>query len=95
MKLREIAERINAHLKRLEADKDWNRAPYTAGRGYSEDLVRLYGARAWASGPWLYVQYVSYQGYAHLRRGEALRYLEWLDAGNKGWHFKAFREAKA
>ena len=87
MKLREIAERIDTHLKRLEADKEWNRAFYGS--------KRLWHPRAFASGAWLIIWYTSYQTWSSLRKADALRYLEWLEGGNNGTHFEAFREVSA
>lgn len=80
----ELAERIHAHLRLMEADPVLN-APRPAG------FLRLspfYQAQAVAVGGRVHVQYVSYQGDSPLRLAEAERYLAWLDAGNKGKHFE-------
>lgn len=80
-KLDEIAARINAHLRRLEADKDWNRAD-NGGRS------RLYLARARRAGRYIQIIYISYQGASNLIREDAERYLQALDSGKKckHWH---------
>ena len=62
--LGQIAERIKEHLKRANEDPD----------------NKLHGARAYASGRWVYVIYVSYQGRSHLTKTDAEAYLRWLDA---------------
>ena len=76
MKLAEIAEIINAHLKRLEADKEYN-VPIAQNR-----IHKLYCACSWAAGAYVGVRYVSFQSGSMLRKAEALAYLAWLDAGN-------------
>jgi hypothetical protein len=77
-KLGEIADRIRAHLKRIEAaqPKDGKATP-----------GRLFMANAWAAGSRVGVVYVSYQGESMLRKADALDYLRWLDAGNEGTHY--------
>lgn len=85
MKLKEIASRINAHLKRIEADPKLN--PYDRPGGCRP----YYMAGAWAAGRWVGVKYVSYQGFRNLSKADAERYLDWLDAGNVGRHYEALR----
>ncbi len=63
MKPNEIALKINTYLKNAERDK----------------TNCLYKARAYASGRWIYIVYVTYQGRSHLSRTEATQYLKWLD----------------
>lgn len=47
-----------------------------------------------ASGRYVYVQYISYQVSTALSKADALVYLEWLDAGNVGRHYKALDGVK-
>lgn len=79
----ELASQIDKHLKRFEADPEIN----VAG-GYGRPY---YAAGAFRAGAYVKVRYVAYQGGANLRRDEAERYLAWLDAGNVGPHYEAFR----
>lgn len=91
---KELATRINAHLKRFEADRKINKQQFyhsmrtkkreSSGRPY-------YYAGASASGRWVSVVYITYQGHTNLTRDEAARYLTWLDAGNVGHHYEALR----
>ena len=85
MKLAEIAARIDAHLKRFEADLKIN----PPAERYGSSLY--YHARAYVGGRWVYVAYVSYHGNLNLSKTDAERYLEWLDAGNIGRHWEALR----
>lgn len=92
LKLKEIAARIDAHLKRLEADKSYNK------RDPKYRVSKLYSAGAGASGSRVFVTYVSYQTHISLTREKAEAYLAWLDAGNKGRHYgieKQMDEEKA
>ena len=97
MKMKEIAERINAHLKRFEADPEINtEITYHSNRTGKQESAghRFYYAGAYYHrGPKVSVTYISYQGHSNLSKDEALRYLEWLDAGNVGRHYEAFEEA--
>lgn len=101
--LKDTAEKICVHLKRIEADPELN--PYFEMRGNkwvrtdnSDNRMkghRFYnGAYASASGPRIFVTYVGYQGQSSITREEAEKYLAWLDAGNVGNHFKALRAMK-
>jgi hypothetical protein len=82
MKLKEIAERITAHLKRFEADETIN-APREQLRG-TRPYYRPYAV---ASGRLVYITYISYQRQSHLTKDEAIAYLEALDAGFVGRQF--------
>ena len=87
-KLNELAVRIDAHLKRFEADPKINapRPTYGETRPY-------YGAGArYIGGAKISVRYVSYQGTSKLTRDEATRYLAKLDADFVGRHQEALRE---
>jgi hypothetical protein len=94
-----IAQKIDAHLRRIECDptlnpgqrldkdrREWVLDP-TGPRPY-------YRARA-AVGKRHRVRviYVSYQAGSYMSIEEAERYLAWLDVGNVGRHFEALREA--
>lgn len=80
----ELAERIDAHLKRFESDPEINID--RSGNG----LMTYYGARAgYGGGPKLSVTYVTYQDRSKLSKAEAEKYLAWLDAGNVGRHYEA------
>ena len=72
MKLKEIASRINAHLKRIAVEhpaRPW------------------YYPQSWQSGRYCMVKYVSYQSSSSLTKDEALAYLAWLDSGGIGKHY--------
>ena len=84
MKCEEIAHRITAHLRRFEKNPVIN-----ADRPDHGNTAPYLHAFASHSGRWVYVQYLSYQGDNALTKQEAMRYLEWLDAGNVGKHWEA------
>jgi hypothetical protein len=83
MKLAEIAQRIDAHLRRFEHDKSINKDISKEGTG----LHLYYDAGAGASGRFVHVTYVRYREPNHLTREQATAYLDWLDAGNIGTHY--------
>lgn len=83
MKLDEIAERIDRHLKRLESDEAIN-VPKPGSR-----LKPYYRAGACRAGSYVHVVYVSFQGGRNLKKSDAEEYLRWLDAGNVGRHYTA------
>ena len=85
VRLKDIAERINAHLKRLEADASWNKKD-------ERGLSKLWNSHACASGNRVFCTYVSYQGDCSLTKSDAMKYLEKLDAGYKGRHYEALRD---
>ena len=86
--MKDIAARIDAHLKRFEKDPKINidRSSEKAG------LWTYYYAGAGAGRGRVYVTYISYQGVTPLKKAEALKYLAWLDAGNVGRHYKALEK---
>lgn len=88
MKVREIAERIRAHLKRFEADPKINVRTHLV----LHPCRKFYQAGAWASGRYVWVTYIAYQASSALTKSEAERYLAWLDAGNVGRHYAMRRE---
>lgn len=86
--LQKLAARIHAHLDRFEKDPACNTV------SPSTNLPRFYDAACSTSGRFVYVRYISYQGTTALSKAEAEAYLAWLDAGNVGRHFEAFRVRK-
>ncbi len=81
--VKELAEQINAHLKRFEADPVIN-----IGSGTMK-LRRFFNAGAYAAGRWVKLWYISYQGHSTLTKQQAADYLVSLDAGYIGTHFRA------
>jgi hypothetical protein len=78
--LTEIARRIDAYLKRFEADPAIN---ILTCRRY---IHPYWKAGAYQTGRYVGIKYVSFQGAFNLTREEAEKYLDWLDAGNIGRH---------
>lgn len=90
MKLSEIAARIDTHLRRFEHDKEINAEIVRENsRGQVSRTYPYYNAVAWPAGRYVGVRYVSYQTAFYLSKADALTYMEWLDGGNVGRHFKA------
>ncbi len=91
--VKELAIRICEHLKRFERDPKINR--YQKGEGTREQreggFHPYYHAGAFASGRFVRVTYITYQGSTALTKAEAERYLEKLDNGFVGRHFEALR----
>lgn len=85
MRLKEIAGRIDAHLKRFEADPVIN----ATRDGTPGGLTPYWHAGAAAYGRHVSIVYVSYQGRRALSRIEAEKYLAWLDSGEIGKYFKS------
>lgn len=81
--VRTIAKQIDAHLRRFEADPVIN--AWIDGK--AGGLRPYYGAGALATGRFVSIFYIRYQGRSTLPRDEAEQYLAWLDAGNVGKHF--------
>jgi hypothetical protein len=92
--LRELADRITAHLERFEADPEIN-APRTRTRRTHDGgetvvtLPRFVKPYASASRGCVYVSYISFQGEDKLSGDEAAAYLAALDAGFVGRHTQA------
>jgi len=82
MKLDEIAQRIAAHLQRFEHD------PVINIKDAIYKIKPYYWTRCRRAGSRIMVTYLTFQGSSSLTKEEALRYLEWLDQGNVGKHFK-------
>ncbi len=74
----EIAKKLNEHLNRMEADPDINR-----GRNGKKALIN---ARAKLSGEFIHIAYHPQLPDYYLKLGEALGYLQWLEAGHAGYH---------
>lgn len=83
LKLKEIADRINAHLKRMEQDPALNTLGYDGKPEYQ-------GAKCEAGDSKVGIVYKSYMLFPHvLTKAQATKYLAWLDAGNNTSHFEA------
>lgn len=82
--LKEIAQRLSAHLKRIEGDPAIN----VRLEPENPDSVRHYyhAYASYSTGAYIYLVYVAYQDGTSMKRAEAAEYLEWLDAGNNGDH---------
>ena len=99
---RDLADRIDAHLKRIENDPKLNPSKH-----YDKQLKKwtvdktgmgvrdFFSAYAVGDRHRVCVLYVSYQGNSHITIEEAEAYLAWLDAGNVGRHFEQQHAAKA
>jgi hypothetical protein len=81
--LDKIAEGIEAHLKRFESDPAINKVAEgcTLHPYYHVCATRTYGHT-------VSVRYILFKGMAKLSESQAKKYLEWLNAGNIGTHFK-------
>ena len=91
MKLAEIAERIDAHLKRIEADpktNPWNDGKVNGTRPYFRAGVHTSGSRIASGTSAIKAQRI-------LTKMIAIKYLAWLDAGNVGKHFVLERQRSA
>lgn len=92
--LKAIASRIDAHLKRFEADKGEGGVNWWVD-GKAGGHRPFHWAGAHVAGRYVRVVYVSYQHGSNLTKDEALAYLVWLDAGNVGRHYEWQRQAAA
>jgi hypothetical protein len=97
---RDLASKIDVHLKRFERDPKIN----PSKRFDQEKKVWVpdnmgvrdyYFARATGIRHRVWVIYVMYQSGSYLSIEEAQKYLAWLDTGNVGRHFEALREVPA
>lgn len=97
-----IASRIDAHLKRMEADPKINVRTIDTGRGRRPATAQevrdrmgtglFYDAfAAYLGGGWVYIKYVAYQNGDSLRRADAERYLGMLDRGVNRRHYEVTR----
>lgn len=85
--MKELATRIDAHLKRFEKNPVINAERFYVHPGTGEKTSSghpYYRAGAVASGRWIYVTYIAYQEHPHISKDEAIKYLAWLDASNVG-----------
>lgn len=87
--LRQIADRINVHLKAMEGNPEVNRREESHSR-----LLPYWYSGAHAAGRYVGVTYVSFQGTSHLSKSEASIYLAWLDSGRRGKHWEALDATK-
>ena len=85
--LKDIAARIDAHLKRFEADPAINVKRERRLGG----LRPYWNPGAGVCGRYVGVTYIRFQGTRCLPKTDALRYLAWLDAGGVGRHYEALR----
>lgn len=90
---KQLAARIDAHLKRFEKDPEINQ--YDPGDSRRSELRPYWTAGSWASGRYVRVVYISYQGSSPIPKQEAAVYLVMLDGGFVGRHYEAFRKHKA
>lgn len=88
VKLKDLAERIAAHLKRFEADP-------LLSRRKDKKTARFWSTSCVVNGRFVSVSYISYQGSSNMSKAEAQAYLAKLDAGYVGRHFEALREQSA
>ena len=84
--LRDIAQGIDDHLKRMENDPDIN----TIIHG----MHGFYHPGAYSSSAGVHIKYVVFQGDTRITREQAEAYLAWLNAGNNGTHWSAERSKK-
>lgn len=96
----QLGRRIDAHLRRIEADPALNPSQrYDPERkawvSDSTGVRSYYGARALGDRHRVWVIYVNYQGGSYMSIEDAEKYLAWLDAGNVGHHFGALREGRS
>lgn len=80
-KLRDIASRIDAHLKRMQADSKIN------GVLPGREIRPFWNAGAFVAGRFVGVRYVSFQGETNLTKADALAYLAALDSGQNVKHY--------
>ena len=86
--LRDLASRIQKHLKRFEKDPGIN--TYGSGDDRShQGLVPYYWANSFVAGRYVGVVYIAYQGASYLTKEDAAAYLARLDAGFVGRHQEA------
>lgn len=89
--MKEIAAAINDHLRRLENDPVFNvRRKFVLDRWVDDPRGEpmFFHAKSYASGNRVLVEYVWYHGASSLTKEAAAKYLAWLDAGNKGKHYR-------
>jgi hypothetical protein len=82
--MKELARRINAHLRRIEADPKINVVRNSLHKFY-------YAGAHYSGGARIRVTYITYQGSPALSRSEAERYLAALDSGSTDLHSEVLR----
>jgi len=80
--LKVLARRIDAHLKRFEADPVINAERPQGGMM----LAPYYQPCAWHGYRGIAIRYIDFQGTSHLSKAEAERYADLLDGGFVGRH---------
>ena len=81
MKMKELGDRIEAHLKRFESDPAINVVNLESR---SRDYYYAYTV---SGRKYIRIRYILYHPEYTLTREEAEAYLAWLDAGNVGQHY--------
>ena len=81
-RLSDIANGIRKHLERFASDEQIN-APSGLG-----GAMPYYNPMVYRAGKVVSIKYVSYHHVQNLTKREAQEYLDWLDKGNIGKHYK-------
>lgn len=89
MNLDEIAQRISVHLRRFEVDDKIN------ARHSKYKTTPYYKASAFKYGRYVKIRYILYQSGSSISKDDAIKYLEWLDAGGVGKHFSMDNTAES
>lgn len=84
--MKEMAKRIDAHLKRFEKDLTINKKIHNDLRAY------WWAGAGYGGGSRLHVTYINYQAHPTLTKPEAAKYLQMLDSGFVGRHYEALRK---
>lgn len=84
--MKELARRIDEHLKRFELDPAINKKTHGGLRNY------FWAGSHYSGGARLTVSYINYQGHPTLTKPEAAKYLQMLDSGFVGRHYEALRK---
>lgn len=85
LKLKDLAQAIEAHLNRFEADP-------VLSRKKDGKTARFWGTGCGVSGRFVVVTYISYQGSSNLSKSDAISFLPKLEGGYVGRHHEALRE---
>jgi hypothetical protein len=88
MTITQIAAKIDAHLKRWQADPAINKTIHQR----EMRLKTFCMAGCHRAGRFIQITYVSYIGHHSLVKFQAEKYLEWIEAGNVGYHWDAMEE---
>lgn len=79
MKLGQLAGEIATYLQKFEHDP-------TVNTRNKYGTMPYYNTHAWVAGRYVQLRYISYQHTYSLEKRDAIKYLEWLRAGNIGRH---------